>query len=102
MEPFQFDTGGLRYTLDDLPTPTRRATDMERHLAYLLEGGCSLPLGAHASPDSEDGDLLFRASLGAAGDSQPVYRQLNVGPSVAPSEAAETMAAQFRNVAVPG
>ncbi|MEE9161387.1 MAG: hydroxymethylbilane synthase [Candidatus Neomarinimicrobiota bacterium] len=81
---------------------TRRATDMERHLAYLLEGGCSLPLGAHASPDSEDGDLLFRASLGTAGDTQPVYRQLTVGPSVAPSEAAETMAAHFRNVAIPG
>ena len=94
------DLGDLLEPLESVVT--RRATDMERHLAYLLEGGCSLPLGAHASPDSEDGDLLFRASLGTAGDSPPVYRRLTVGPGVAPSEAAENMAAQFQKVAIPG
>ena len=80
---------------------TRRATDMERQLAYLLEGGCSLPLGAHASPLPEGGDLLFRASLSPDSKSLPVYQHMQVGPGISPAEAAETLARRVRGELLP-
>ncbi len=67
----------LTTLLNPLESPAaRRATDMERHFAHLLEGGCSLPLGAHAWADSGGGAMVFLASLGLDGDALPVYQRM--------------------------
>ena len=85
----------LRRLLNPLESAeTRRATDMERELAYLLEGGCSLPLGAYAFPDG--GGLSFRAVFCADDQAQPHFEQLRVPHDADPAQAAETMANRFR------
>ena len=73
---------------------TRLATDMERQLAYLLEGGCSLPLGAHAYPDGDG--MAFRTVFCPDGQAQPHFEQLNLPRDADPAQAAETMANRFR------
>lgn len=73
---------------------TRRATDMERQLAYLLEGGCTLPLGAHAYPNGDG--LTFRTVFCPDGQAQPRFEQLRVPHDADPTQAAETMANRFR------
>lgn len=75
---------------------TRRATDMERQLAHLLEGGCSLPLGAHAYPDGDG--LTFRTFFCPDDRAQPHFEQLTLPRDADPAQAAETMANRFRQV----
>jgi len=73
---------------------TRRATDMERQLAYLLEGGCSLPLGAHAC--ESDGELVFWTTYCLDDLTPPQVERIVVSPETPVLDAAETMAARFR------
>ncbi len=93
------DRADLTALLNPLDSPAaRRATDMERHFAYLLEGGCSLPLGAHAWVDSGGGAMVFLASLGPDSDALPVYQRMEVSAGDDPLEAAAMMANRFKNI----
>ena len=87
----------LSALLNPLDSPaTRRATDMERHFAHLLEGGCSLPLGAHAEVGS-GGDMVFLASLSQDSQSLPVYQRMDVAADDDPFAAAAAMAGRFKH-----
>jgi hydroxymethylbilane synthase len=63
--------------------PTRIATDAERSLLRALEGGCQIPIGAHAIVD---GSTVHLDALIAALDGSAVIRRSSAG-SVADAEA---------------
>ena len=72
---------------------TRRTTDMERHLSYLLQGGCRQPLGAHAYPDGDG--LIFLVAYFPDGQVQPLFERMEVAPDDDPIAAAAAMAQRF-------
>ena len=87
----------LRQLLKPLESAqTRRATDMERQLAQILEGGCSLPLGAHAYPEGDG--LSFRVVFCADGPAEPHFEHLQVPRDADPVVTAEQMAERFREI----
>lgn len=86
------DLAELLQPLDD--PATRQATDMERHLAALLEAGCSVPLGAHVYV--ADSQLMFVAAYYSAGEAEPHLGRLQLPLDADPRESAEKMAALLR------
>jgi hydroxymethylbilane synthase len=76
--------------------PTRRAAEAERALLRCLEGGCQVPIGAHAQLD---GDSLHLQGLVAALDGSRLVRDEVCGPA---SEAAELGSALARRLLAAG
>ncbi len=71
------DVHGLLYDLDH--EDTHWALDAERAFVGLLEGGCQVPIGAHATLD-ENGTLTVRG-LVASLDGKTVYKWDKQGPA---------------------
>ncbi len=86
------DLAELLAPLDD--PAARQATDMERHLAALLEAGCSVPLGAHAYVAQDQ--WIFLAAYYPTGEADPHLGRLQLPLDADPRESAEKMAALLR------
>lgn len=70
------DVRDLTASLDD--TPTRQCITSERAFLRRLEGGCQVPIGAHAA--LEDGQIHLEGMVGSL-DGTVVYREKISGPS---------------------
>ena len=70
------DLRDLTASLDD--TPTRQCITSERAFLRRLEGGCQVPIGAHAA--LEDGQIHLEGMVGSL-DGTVVYREKISGPS---------------------
>ena len=70
------DLRDLTASLDD--TPTRQCITSERAFLRRLEGGCQVPIGAHAA--LEDGHIHLEGMVGSL-DGTVVYREKISGPS---------------------
>ena len=70
------DVRDLTVSLDD--TPTRQCITSERAFLRRLEGGCQVPIGAHAA--LEDGQIHLEGMVGSL-DGTVVYREKISGPS---------------------
>jgi hydroxymethylbilane synthase len=75
---------GALAALDD--AATRRAVDAERALLHALGGGCSVPVGAVATPDA--GELALAAGVFSADASQSIRTSLRGRDPIALGEAA--------------
>ena len=70
------DLRDLTASLDD--TPTRQCITSERAFLRRLEGGCQVPIGAHAA--LKDGNIHLEGMVGSL-DGTVVYREKISGPS---------------------
>jgi hydroxymethylbilane synthase len=71
---------------------TRACTTAERALLRALEGGCQVPIGAHATID---GPTLQIDALVAALDGSAVIRRSTAGPIGAPEDLGQRLAAEL-------
>lgn len=62
--------------------PTASAVTAERALLARLEGGCQVPIGAHAELE-EDGSLLLRGYVGSVDGRRSLRRELRGEPAAA-------------------
>ena len=65
----------------------------EREVTLALDGGCELPVAAHAR--LEDGNLQLQALVGKA-DGSEILRSERSGPAVSPQELGRRVAAELR------
>lgn len=70
------EIGPIVDPLDHLPT--RQAVTAERAFLHRLEGGCQVPIAAHARIDA---DILVLTGLVAATDGKQVYKEALTGPA---------------------
>ncbi|HVE73901.1 MAG TPA: hydroxymethylbilane synthase [Mycobacteriales bacterium] len=83
---------------------TRTAVTAERSLLAALEAGCSAPVAALAEiagdPEDPDGTEIYLRGLVAALDGSDVVRLSATGPSSAPEEVGQRLAAELLDLGV--